>query len=69
MRSILKKLGDAKGDISQVGLEDIGGGKDIEDLGRRLDNALVAYTDDEARQVVDATDGDGFKQWQTLPEL
>ena len=67
VKEILKKIGNGRGKMSDQDLKDACGQKNVEELNRRLSNALVGYTEGEAKRIVKtAGAGNGMQAYQEL---
>ena len=66
MTLILRKLGNARERVSENDLIRLVGGRDVDDVKRRLQVALDTYADGEAKKIANASGGDGLRSWQSL---
>ena len=66
MKTLLKEIGKISGEVTEEKVSAWLFGKDYQDLQRRLQNALAAYTEGEAARIVSTCKGDGMAAWQAL---
>ena len=67
MKEVLKKIGNQRKELTEMEMRAVCGGKDKEELDRRLHNALLGYTEGEAKRLVEAAGaGQGLKAYQEL---
>ena len=66
MKFVLRKTGNRKDDISDYELQSMAPAKDIQDMKRRIQNALTAYLEGEPKKIVQTTFDEGIVSWQNL---
>ena len=67
IKEVLRKIGNERKEMSEDEMKQACGGKDKHELDRRLHNALLGYTEGEARRLVrTAGVGQGLRAYQDL---
>jgi len=67
VKEILKKISNGRGRMTETDFRDACGVKSFEEMNRRLSNALLAYTEGEAKRIVKTAGvGNGMQAYQEL---
>jgi len=67
VKEILKKISNGRGRMTEADFRNACGAKSFEEMNRRLSNALLAYTEGEAKRIVKTAGvGNGMQAYQEL---
>ena len=67
MKEVLKKIGNQRRELTEMEMREVCGNKNKDELDRRLHNALLGYTEGEAKRLVESAGaGQGLKAYQEL---